>query len=104
MFWMVLFMSMMTILAIGWIMLTANPDDFDIYLHVTFRPEPVNVVTPGVTYQENSVVLGVSVSANVDYSGNRPNYLELGGCDGCPGVTFLSDPVKVVTDDLPGQN
>ena len=40
-----------------------EPNDFDGYPDVTLPPEPVNVVTPGVAYQENSVVLGCSVSA-----------------------------------------
>ena len=81
----------------------ANPDDFDSYPDVTFPPEPVNVVTPGVAYQENSVVLGGSVSAYVDYSGDRTKYLdcdELGGCDGGPGVTLLAEPVEVVTEGM----
>ena len=68
-----------------------------------FPPEPVNVVTPGVAYQENSVVWGGSVSAYVDYSGDPQNYLncdELGGCDGCPGVTLLAEPVEVVEEGM----
>ena len=76
----------------------AEPDDFDGYPDVTFSPDLVNVVTPVVAYQENSVVLGGSVSAYDNCDGDRPDcvdYDELGDCDGCPGVTFLADPVNV---------
>ena len=77
--------------------------DFDICPDMTFLTEPVNVVTPGVAYQENSVVLCGSVSAYDNCDGDWPDcvdYDEMGDCDGCPGVTFLGDPVYVVTEGM----
>ena len=54
----------------------AEQDDFHCYLDVTFPPEPVNVVTDGMTYQEKIYILSGSVYNYDDYCDSCTDYFD----------------------------
>ena len=80
-----------------------EPGAFDICPDMTFLTEPVNVVSPGVTYHETADVLDDSVYEYVNYDDNRPDCVDCAepdDFDGYPDVTLSPEPVNVVTDGM----
>ena len=81
-----------------------EPGDFDICQDMTFLTEPVNVVSPGVTYHESpDVLVGSSVYEYDYHGGNLPDYVDCAepdDFDGYPDVTFPPELVDVVTDGM----
>ena len=70
---------------------------------VTFLVDPVGVVTDGMTFLEGCGVWSGSVVIDADGCDNEPDYFacdEPGAFDICPDMTFLTEPVNVVSPGM----